>query len=370
MTTSCFEAALDFDPAAQKQLSIVCRFESREVAASLTLYGKSGLEGGPPFFALIRPSRPVSVKWQDSFEVRPCEGREPLGWGRVLVPVAMKWGAKKELKRVSFLEQMMGGNKDMLLALVQHGGAAGLREAEMQAFSRLTADQLRSLSQELEMEGRLLILKHSPLFLMSRPHLDFIGEKILACLARHHAAHPDEPGLALEKIRKRFSLHPLAMRAVLEKLSRQRKVRVSGDQAALADHEVLLTPKEEKLLEELERFYKEGGFRSTSSAEIQTRYRLSAAKLDRLLAVLVERNKVVQSKDGFYLHSRWLDEVIVKLRQSGKTELTVADFKRMTGLSRKYAIPLLELLDQMGVTRRRQAVREVLASSFSGQHKG
>lgn len=293
-----------------------------------------------------------------------------MGKGRVLVPVSMERSAQKALKWVSFLEQLMGGDKDMLLALVQNRGAAGMRQAEAQDFSRLTERQLLSLSQELEMEGRLLILKHSPLFLISRPHLDFLGEKILAFLARHHTAHPDEPGLALEKIRKRFGLHPLAQRAVLEKLSRQLKVRVTEDQAALADHEVLLSPKEEKLLEELEGFYKEGQFRSASSAEIQKRFHLSAAKLDRMLAVLVERNKVVQSKDGFYLHSRWLDEVIVKLRQSGLRELTVADFKRMTGLSRKYAIPLLELLDQMGVTRRRGAVRDVLKPSSPGRQKG
>ncbi|MDH5743615.1 MAG: SelB C-terminal domain-containing protein, partial [Candidatus Aminicenantes bacterium] len=65
-------------------------------------------------------------------------------------------------------------------------------------------------------------------------------------------------------------------------------------------------------------------------------------------------------KDGFILHSHWLDEIIEKIHKSGKKELTVSDFKKMTGLSRKYAIPLLELLDQLGITRRRGPSREVL----------
>jgi len=51
---------------------------------------------------------------------------------------------------------------------------------------------------------------------------------------------------------------------------------------------------------------------------------------------------------------------VAKLRASGRRELTVADFKALTGLSRKYAIPLLELLDEMGVTRRKGAVRDIL----------
>jgi selenocysteine-specific elongation factor len=79
-----------------------------------------------------------------------------------------------------------------------------------------------------------------------------------------------------------------------------------------------------------------------------------------MLALLTERKKVVLGKDGFILHSRWLDELIQKIRYSGKKELTVSDFKEMTGLTRKYAIPLLELLDQKGVTRRRGSSREIL----------
>jgi len=55
-----------------------------------------------------------------------------------------------------------------------------------------------------------------------------------------------------------------------------------------------------------------------------------------------------------------LDEIISRIKKFGKRELTVADFKKMTGLSRKYAIPLLELLDQMGVTRRKGSLREIL----------
>ena len=81
---------------------------------------------------------------------------------------------------------------------------------------------------------------------------------------------------------------------------------------------------------------------------------------DAMVALVAERKKIVEGIDGFLLHSRWLDEIIAKVRGSGKRELTVADFKVMTGLSRKYSIPLLELLDSMGVTRRKGSVRDIL----------
>lgn len=103
-----------------------------------------------------------------------------------------------------------------------------------------------------------------------------------------------------------------------------------------------------------------GEFQSISLSEIRRRFRISQERLERLLSLLTERKKVVQGPEGLFIHSRWLDEVIAQVRSLGKQELTVADFKKLTGLSRKYAIPLLELLDQMKVTRRRGAWREIL----------
>ena len=76
------------------------------------------------------------------------------------------------------------------------------------------------------------------------------------------------------------------------------------------------------------------------------------SRFETLMTVLAERRKFIRGKDGFYLSAQWLDEVIAKVRDHPGPELSVADFKALTGLSRKFSIPLLELLDEMGVTRR------------------
>ncbi len=103
-----------------------------------------------------------------------------------------------------------------------------------------------------------------------------------------------------------------------------------------------------------------GELGSASQDDIRAQLKLTPGTFQTLLSVLAERKKIVEGFDGFILHARWLDEIIGKIRGSGKRELTVADFKAMTGLSRKYSIPLLELLDSMGVTRRKGSVRDIL----------
>jgi selenocysteine-specific elongation factor len=94
--------------------------------------------------------------------------------------------------------------------------------------------------------------------------------------------------------------------------------------------------------------------------EIRRQFRLSRERLEKLLSLLTERKKVIQGPEGLFIHSAWLDDIIGRVRAMGKKEMTVAEFKEISSLSRKYAIPLLELLDQMGVTRRHGAVREIL----------
>ncbi len=106
--------------------------------------------------------------------------------------------------------------------------------------------------------------------------------------------------------------------------------------------------------------YFKGEFRSVSLQDLHQEFHLPSQKLNMMLSLLIERKKIVQGKDGFIIHSHWLDEIIAKIRNFGKKELLVADFKKMTGLSRKYAIPLLELMDQMGITQRKGSSREIL----------
>ena len=103
-----------------------------------------------------------------------------------------------------------------------------------------------------------------------------------------------------------------------------------------------------------------GDFRQFSLEDRRRHFHITPQKLDWMLSLLTERKKIIQGTDGLLLHSQWLDEVVQNLKKSGKKEMTITEFKKITGLSRKYAIPLLELLDQMGVTRRKGSVREIL----------
>jgi len=352
MKTRCFDALVDFPPVDKiKGQNVYLQVRTKEVSASLQFYGKAEKEEDK-FFVRVCPSRSLALKWKDKFDLREKRKGKLFGHGVVLNPASSEVIGKKAKKRVSFLELLRGDEKAMLAALTQEKGIQGLREREVLNFCRLSKNSLRKIGQELEQEGKIRILSFAPLFLVYQPSLVFLSEKIIAYLEQFHEKHPEERGVSQEKIKKRYDLHPRILSLSLRNLEKQGLIEEGEDFIALSKFHAATTPEEENILQELEEMCLRGEFRSVSMKDLQQRFNLSPKKLNKLLSLLIEREKIVQGKDGFFLHSRWLEEIISKLRKYGQKELTVSDFKRISGLSRKYAIPLLELLDQMGVTRR------------------
>jgi selenocysteine-specific elongation factor len=357
MTPTSFDASLDF-PARElgPDVRAVIFIQDSRVPAVVAAY-KYARPGGA--WVSVSLARPVDARWMDAFEVRTAEGRQ-LGQGLVLFPSSPGPEEMKPARRREILDRLGRGERDMLLALAEVKGIQGLRGDDVTTFSRLGRSTVETLSRALEAEGRVRILSFSPLVLVLQDSLDFLRRRVAAYLAQFHKKHPGQRGAPLERIEQRFDVAPNILRLALRSLVKDGQVSLEGGLAALVGYRAPLRPADEKVLADMEALLLQGEFGQVSLDDIRRRFRLTPARLQSLLGVLVERKKVVEGRDGFILHSRWLEEVVAKVRASGRRELTVAEFKALTGLTRKYAIPLLELLDEMGVTRRKGAVRDIL----------
>lgn len=358
MTPPAFDAVLDFpvrEPG--RVFRGVASFTDGKVPASFTDYGLQGRKSAP--FVRIVPLGPVDVRWKDEFDVLGEDGR-PLGRGVCLRPLAPPPEELKPARRKALLERLSRGEEEMLLALAETGGLRGVREEEVAGFCRLASPRIEALAKTLEEEGRARILTFSPLFLVSQDALNFLAEKIATYLGQFHKTHSGRKGAPMERIEKRFNAPRNVLLLAIRALGKAGRVGMEAGLVWLADFSIPLSAADEKVLGELEHMFLKGEFGAVTIDEIKDRFRLSPGKLQILLTVLTDRKKIVEGRDGYILHSLWLDELVKRVRGSGKRELSVADFKAMTGLTRKYAIPLLELLDEMGVTRRRGASREIL----------
>jgi selenocysteine-specific elongation factor len=263
-------------------------------------------------------------------------------------------------KRAKTQAELQAADAEKFLALAKRKALLGLKESEAEIALPLEHPEFVALAQKLEEEGRLRILSFSPLVVVGREAVDRLGQKLLGIIAKFHETHPKEKGIVFDKLKARFEAPRKILLLALKSLIHEGKLKEEGRTYALAGFSRELPLREETLLARLEKMCFEGDFRTVTLQDLREAFRLTPRKLEQLLDILVERERIVQNKDGFFLHRRWLDDLIGRVRGLGKRELSVAEFKALTGLSRKYAIPLLELLDEMGVTRRRGAARDIL----------
>lgn len=361
MRTHEFEASLvleDKERSLPAQATLL--IGEQKVIAALRVYGPGPEPQRGRLFFRAAARRPLMLKWKNTFAVLDTQKRERIGRGTVLNPSLEEEARKSKEVDWDFLLALSGDEMDMLDVLCRKRGTSGLHEREILEFCDLDAERLLYWGEKMEEEGKVKILSFSPLHLISRESFDHLGDKILAYLDQFHEKQPAQKGVLLEKVKTRFGISEKVLHLAVKTLEKAGKAQQAGPRLMLPSHEMALSVQEEKILQKLEEMCYRGEFQSVSLEEIRRQFRLSRERLEKLLSLLTERKKIIQGPEGLFIHSLWLDDIIGRVRALGKKEMTVAEFKELSGLSRKYAIPLLELLDQMGVTRRHGAVREIL----------
>lgn len=351
----CFDARLDLR--LEKETRTTVLFGRTARPARLVPYASVGDEEDRRYVRVCADP-PAPLRWMDEFQV--LGGAGGGGRGVVLHPDSPDPKSAKPRKRLALLRLLSAGEREMIEALTVEGGVRGVSETEILAFARLPRERLEDLARSLEEEGRVRILSFSPVALVASGSLDFLAGRILSFLERWHEAHPDLPGMDAEALREKSEAAPRVFTLALKTLEKDGGIRVELGKVRRSGFQARLSAQDEETLRRLEELAFQGDPTALSLDQLQVTLRLTPEKLERLLSVLTESRKVVRGKDGFFVQSGWLGEIVAKVRAQPKREISISDFKAITGLSRKYAIPLLELLDEMGVTRRVGETREVL----------
>jgi selenocysteine-specific elongation factor len=192
-----------------------------------------------------------------------------------------------------------------------------------------------------------------------------LKEVIAATLAAHHRTQPLSEGIPREELREQLFGHGHA--AVFERALADLAAAgaiAARERVALASHRVELSPEEDHARTAIERAYRDAGLKPSDAAAVAAEAGIAPAVADRVIKLL-QRQKVLVRVDVLVFHEdalRRLKMEIAGLKASAgaAARLDVAAFKERFGVSRKFAIPLLEYLDRERVTRRMGDTRVVL----------
>jgi selenocysteine-specific elongation factor len=242
-------------------------------------------------------------------------------------------------------------------------GQAGLSGIDADTLAARVTVAPAEVARVMASRADVVAFGREPVWYVGRPALEQAAAAAREALGRFHADSPLRAGMPREELRRRALARAPegAFEHVLALLEASGQARVAGEVVALAGHEVRLTPEEERaraaLLEAA----------ATAGLEGVELDRLASARaprpvLERVAKVLVAQGELRRVGEAL-VHGASLDQLKARVRERWPpgSRLDVGAFKDMTGLSRKYTIPLLEYLDRERVTRRAGNDRLVLS---------
>jgi selenocysteine-specific elongation factor len=216
----------------------------------------------------------------------------------------------------------------------------------------------------LAQQGDLAALGRDPVWYVARAALGGLAEATRSALERFHADNPLKAAMPREELRRRvFGRCPEGtFEHVLEALGTAGQARLVGDGVALARHAVRLSPQEEQARSALLEAARAAGLEGADLDRVATSARLTRPVLERVAGVLLAEGELRRVGEGL-VDARSLDALKARVRERWPpgSRLDVGAFKDLTGLSRKFTIPLLEYLDRERVTRRSGNDRLVLS---------
>ena len=144
-------------------------------------------------------------------------------------------------------------------------------------------------------------------------------------------------------------------------LAEAKELVAEGETGALARRtSVVLKEDEEQARAAIERAFEAAGLAVPAVAEVLAKSGVEAARARSLLQILLREKRLVRISDDLVFHHSAIETLRELLAAHKAQRFNVGTFKEWTGISRKYAIPLLEFLDREQVTRREGDERMVL----------
>lgn len=321
-----------------------------EAEAQIKILGGDRIKPGDRALVRFLLREPVLLLPGDRFIVRMFSPVITIGGGVVVdidAPRKMKRAAA--LARAQTLRQ--AAPEQRVAQLVAEAGA-GIERRELIARTGLTATALQAILQK-------------PGFLaagdavVDRAWAEATGRRLHERVAAFHRSNPLLPGIPKEELRTR-DLGQVSP-AVLEVLLREtRTLSADGEVVRLASHKLHLKQDEEEALSRIETAFKAAGLTVPSVAEVLANSGVEQARAKSILQLLVRQQRLVKVSDDLVFHPEAIAALKALLAPRKGSRFQVGEFKDWTGVSRKYAIPLLEFLDRAHITRREGDSRVVL----------
>ncbi len=335
-----------------------------ETIAEVFFHGEKELPPGGRAVANLKLQDEVLVLAGDRFIVRQFSPVVTIGGGAVLDPLARR-PMLRDTGRAAFLETLERQNFEETLAAMTERALLGLGYEEIVARTGWTEKEIQEALEKLHGTRRVRTVSTEPLVLVSGRLFEEVRKKITEKVERFQKENPLLPGITREDLRASLGkrVRSETFRAALEELAAQKKLDAQGELVKKTGSGIALLPEEAKAKEQIEAAFASASLAVPSVREVLAKLSVEARRAEKLLQILLREKNLVRVSPELVFHRQALAQLKEQLSAYKKAKgdrISVPAFKELTGITRKYAIPLLEYLDREHVTRRARDERVIL----------
>jgi selenocysteine-specific elongation factor len=339
-----------------------------EVLGRVRVLEGSQIDVGSSGLAQLRLEAPVVAVHGDRFILRSYSPAETIAGGVIVDPFATKHRGRELDNALQLLRLLMRDDRAAKFeGFVRTAGIRGLRLAELAAATGWTNEVLQVQKTDSVVEvGGLFIARDS---------LDRLTAALVNELDRYHKREPLARGMLRETLREKVFTHsaPELFNGVLARLEAEAKVVSEKDIVRSSAHSVGLSDQDVALRDRIEQVYVAAGLEAPSLDEAMTKANVAApqrTQARKLLQLLLDDRKLVRITGDMFMHANVITDLKAKLQTYAAQHepdrlIDVPTFKDLAGVSRKYAIPLLEYFDRDQTTRRAGDKRLILKPRIS-----
>ena len=367
--TQIFDAEIEVLKDAKKSLKTRARVRVHvgtieALARVQIINGVDEIAQGKKGFAQFRLETPVAVLPDERFIVRSYSPQITIAGGKILDGLAKKHRRKDLPETTNYLEKLADSLKKdekqtTLKLFLENAGESGLNFRDLQAQTGWIESILRQNLQEIltkksaiEAEGIYL----------SRTNFENLAAQTVQNIKNYHQAEPLSRGILRETLREKVFAHlPLEIfKKTLQILSERGEILAEKDVVRAASYSQNLSANDKQILNKLSRIYEVAKLEvptlenALNEAVAGTKSKPNEAR--KIFQLLLDSGEILKISNEFYFSQKTISELIEKLKiYASKTSdrlIDVPSFKDLAGVSRKYAIPLLEYFDQQKITRR------------------
>jgi len=325
-----------------------------EIVATVYLLEESRATAGSDCLVQIRLNEPVVAAPRDRFILRTLSPVQTIGGGMIVeaLPEKLRRNNPQTVQDAHDRARAVLAEKDFVEYCIRTAKDFAVTETELSIRTKVLPERLKKILAELIHQAKVLNLG-SKLYIHTET-ADPLQQKLLNIVGDFHRNKPESPGLTIEQLYEASRLKKDVFDGILKLLISQGKLVERKHRLALPEHCETFSDDEQKLLRSVESLFAERPFNPPKFEEVIEYTKAAPEKVQKILRILIEHEHLVRVENDLLFHSEAVEKarglLISFIKKEGKLESV--KFKYLLDTTRKYAIPLLDYFDRIGVTRR------------------